>query len=247
MHNRFHLDTTKFTAIAIAILLWALVHGQGMGSRSIDVPLQIQGLPARLIIVNNLPERVRMTVSGPQARLSNLNARDIHVALDTSSVKKPGVEEIALVADNIKVPSGLKVDRIQPDRIVLQIDQLIERKIKVFPRLELPDGWVIQNLEIKPESVLLKGPEVWLDGLSVVKTSAIQPEARAGEFSAKADIESPAGKAIRLVNQGVKITIRGQLSRKIHTPSTPKEAPAIKPTGEKKGPGLPVVEQTGGG
>jgi len=212
MWSRFHLDATKFIALGIAIVLWALVRGQGIGSLSIDVPLQVQGLAPQLMIVNNLPEHVRMTVSGPQTRLAKLDAQDIRVSLNTATVKKPGVEEIALVVDDIKMPAGLKVERVQPDRIFLQIDRIIERKIKIFPRLELPDGWAVRQVEVEPASILLKGPEVWLDALSDVKTSAIHPDAKVGKFTANTGVESPTGKAIHLVNPGVKITVRGILS-----------------------------------
>jgi len=245
MWSRFHLDATKFIALGIAIALWALVRGQGIGSLSIDVPLQVQGLAPQLMIVNNLPEHVRITVSGPQTRLAKLDAQDIRVSLDAATVKKPGVEEIALVVDDIKIPAALKVERVQPDRIFLQIDRIIERKIKIFPRLELPDGWVARQVEVKPASILLKGPEVWLDALSDVKTSAIHPDAKVGKFTANTGIESPTGKAIHLVNPGVKITVRGLLSSKSGFSKPEKRSISPDTTSKKKKKPAKAVSREG--
>lgn len=217
-----HLDATKFIAVAIAIILWALVRGQGIGSLSVDAPLQIQGLPSQLMIINDLPDRVRVTISGPQTRLSELGAHDVRAPLDASGVAGPGVEEIALNVDDIKLPAGLKVERVQPDRVVLQIDRVIERKIRIEPRVETPAGWKIADLEVVPPHALLKGPEVWLDALNTVKTPVIRPEAKPGEFEASVGVESPAGKAIRLVKPDEKFRVRGRL-----VPEPPPEAPAV--------------------
>jgi len=43
LFRRYNLH---FWAVMIAIALWLQVHGQGEGSLSMDVPLQVQGLPA---------------------------------------------------------------------------------------------------------------------------------------------------------------------------------------------------------
>ncbi len=211
----FRLDVTKLVALAIAILLWALVRGQGIGSSNIDVPLQVQGLPADLMIINDLPNSVQVTVSGPQTRLSELNAREVHAPLNAAGISGPGVEEKALNIDNIKLPAGLKVDRVQPDRVVLQIDRLIEREINIEPKVAAPSGWFVRDIKVVPSSALLKGPEVWLDALGSVKTSLIRPDAKPGSFEKSVGVESPAGKAIRLVNPDAKFKVRGSLNADI--------------------------------
>jgi hypothetical protein len=222
-----HLDATKFIAVVIAIILWALVRGQGIGSLSVDAPLQIQGLSSQLMIINDLPDRVRVTISGPQTRLSELGAHDVRAPLDASRITGPGVEEIALNVDDIKLPAGLKVERVQPDRVVLQIDRVIERKIRIEPRVEVPQGWKVSGLEVIPPDALLKGPEVWLDALSTVKTPVIHPEAKAGEFKVSVGVESPAGKAIRLVKPDEKFRVRGRLD--------PEPLPEAPPGSSPKG------------
>jgi len=58
---------------------------------------------------------------------------------------------------------------------------------------------------------MLVGPEVWLDALSGVETSLVHPEAKAGPFSFSVTVESPSGKAIRIVDAEKKVTLRGML------------------------------------
>ena len=95
----------QILAVFIALVLWAQVHGQGTGSISMDVPLQVEGLHPDIAIVNNLPDHVRVTVSGLQARLSGLTAADIRVPLDVSRMDKPGVVDQALETSAIRTPA----------------------------------------------------------------------------------------------------------------------------------------------
>ncbi|MDX8403775.1 MAG: hypothetical protein R8K54_05140, partial [Mariprofundaceae bacterium] len=102
---------------------------------------------------------------------------------------------------------------IQPDRIELQIDRVVEKSIVIRPHLEIPEGWQVEIISVVPAEVKLSGPEVWLDSLGEVETTAIQPEFKPGPFEAVVGVASPTGKAIRLVNEKAKFTVKGVLTR----------------------------------
>jgi len=205
----------KLLAVLIAVVLWIQVHGQGVGSLSMDVPLQVQGLPSDMVIVNDLPDHVRITVTGLQARLSGLERVNLQVPLDASGLKEPGVVERALKVSAIRLPAGLSIEKLQPDRLQLQIDRVVKREIAVKPRLELQEGWKAVDVQVTPAVAVLSGPEVWLDALSDVKTTAVLPETKVGPFEIKVGVESPTGKAIRLVDPNTKFTVRGRLLHKL--------------------------------
>jgi YbbR domain-containing protein len=198
-------------AILIAIVLWFQVHGQGAGSLTMEVGLQLQGLPQNMVVVNDLPDTVHVTVSGLQARLKTINPQDIYVPFDASGLILPGVVERVVKTGDIRLPVGLQIEKIQPDRIELQVDRIITRPIVVFPRLELPEGWHAENVSVEPQQIQLSGPEVWLDSLSEVETVAIQPEFKPGLFEARVSLATPSGKAIRLVNESAQVLVRGVL------------------------------------
>lgn len=201
-----------FLSLLIAIGLWLHVHGQGKGTVSLDVPLQIHGLSNGLVVVNDLPDHVRVTLSGLQARLGTLSAQDLHVPVDASDLKEPGVVELAIKASDVTVPVGLSIDKIQPDRLELQVDRIIKRAIPVHARFNLPPGWRVDGLQVDPARVELNGPEVWLDSLVSVNSEVIRMDAPvAGPFEREAGIESPTGKAIHLVNDRIKVKVRGVL------------------------------------
>jgi YbbR domain-containing protein len=215
-------------AVLIAVVLWLQVHGQGEGTLSMDVALQLQGLPQEMVVVNDLPDSVHVTVSGPQARLKAVTPQDIHVPFDASGLTMPGVVERTVKISDIRLPAGLDIEKIQPDRIELQIDRVVEKLIAVLPYLELPEGWQVESISVHPAQVKLSGPEVWLDSLSEVETTAIQPEFKAGPFEAVVGVASPTGKAIRLVNENAKFRVRGIL---VYQDSNPEP---VEDSGEKR-------------
>ena len=215
-------------AVLIAVVLWLQVHGQGEGTLSMDVALQLQGLPQEMVVVNDLPDSVHVTVSGPQARLKAVKPQDIHVPFDASGLTMPGVVDRTVKISDIRLPAGLDIEKIQPDRIELQIDRVVEKLIAVLPRLELAEGWQVESISVQPAQVRLSGPEVWLDALSEVETTAIQPEFKAGPFEMVVGVASPTGKAIRLVDENAKFRVRGILVYQAGNPE------AVKRSGEKR-------------
>ena len=215
LFRRFNL---QFWAVVIAIALWLQVHGQGEGSLSMDVPLQVQGLPAEMVIVNNLPDHVRITINGLQTRLKDLRQKDLTVPVNASDITSPGVVERALQLSAVSLPVGLHIEKVQPDRLELQVDRVVTRSIPVRDHFELPEGWHAMDVTLTPKNVELTGPEVWLDALREVKTSPIRPDLKPGAFETKTGVESPSGKAIRLVDSKIQIVVKAIL---LKAPGTP--------------------------
>jgi len=202
----------QLLAVFIALVLWVQVHGQGTGSISMDAPLQVEGLRPDIAIINNLPDHVRVTVSGLQARLNMLHSSDIRVPLDAVHMTKPGVVDQALEISAIRVPAGLTVSKLQPDRLEVQLDRIVQREIAVKPHVDVPKGWAASELAIQPPRVMLEGPEVWLDALQGVETTMVHPQPQTGSFRFVVSIESPSGKAIRVVDAQKQFVLRGVLT-----------------------------------
>ena len=217
-----------FWAIVIAIALWLQVHGQGEGSVSLEVPLQVEGLPADMMIVNDLPDHVRVTVKGLQSRLKDIRQQALTIPLDASDITTPGVVARSLQLKEVSVPAGLRIEKVQPDRVELQVDKITTRSMPLHAHFELPEGWQVRFVSIEPLEVELAGPEVWLESLTKVETTPIRLELKSGLFMVKTGVESPSGKAIRLVDSKIEISVKGELVQTA-APEIPKSI-----TGEKK-------------
>lgn len=209
--NLIHRLGLPFWSIVIAIVLWAQVHGQGMGSVRLDVALQVRDVPADMVIVNDLPDQVSITVSGLQALLNSLDTQALFVSVDASSLNMPGVIEQALDIEAIDLPAGLKVEKIQPDSVQLQVDHIVKRTINVQPIFDLPQGWKAEHVVITPSVIALSGPEVWISTMDEIETSALRLDLNQGLFDVETTVVPLTGKGIHALKKDVKIRVRGDL------------------------------------
>ncbi|MDX8387158.1 MAG: CdaR family protein [Ghiorsea sp.] len=200
-----------FWSIIIAIVLWIQVHGQGMGSVRMDVALQVRDVPADMVIVNDLPEQVSITVSGLQAQLNSLDGNVLFVSVDASQLNMPGVVEQALNVEAIDLPVGLKVERIQPDSVQLQVDHIVTRILDIQPTFDLPQNWEVNHVVITPAIVKLSGPEVWLNSLDKIETVAVRLELSPGLFDIQTTLVPLSGQGIHLLEKDLSIRVRGEL------------------------------------
>lgn len=208
--DRFKLH---LLSLLVAIGLWMLVHGQGQGSLTMEVPLQVRGLPEGMMIVNDLPDGVRITVTGLQSRLKEFQARAFFIPVDASDITSPGVVHRALQISEIQLPVGLRIEKAKPDTLELQVDRKIHRLIPVHAIFELPAGWKVKSVMVEPDKVELSGPEVWLGSLPEVQTNPIRLKRKIGPFEVQAGIASPSGKGIRMASSNARFIVRGVLIR----------------------------------
>ncbi len=209
--NLLHRLGLPFWSILIAIVLWVQVHGQGMGSVRMDVVLQVRSVPEDMVIVNDLPDQVSITISGLQAQLNALDAKELFVSVDASALNMPGVIEQALDIETIDLPVGLKVEKIQPASVQLQVDHIVKRTITINPIFDLPQGWSVKHVVTIPSSVELSGPEVWLSTLDKADTAAVRLDLEEGMFDVETDVIPLSEKGIHVLNKDMKIRVRGEL------------------------------------
>ncbi|MDX8413520.1 MAG: hypothetical protein R8J85_05475 [Mariprofundales bacterium] len=199
-------------AIVIAFVLWFQVHGSGIGAFAIDAPLQVRGLSKQLMIINDLPETVRITVKGLQARINHLSRDDVRIIIDASDVSKPGVMDRAINIQDVHLPAGMNIEKIRPDRLQLQVDRLVSRLLPVKAVIDLPEQWQAHQVTVEPLQVKVTGPEVWMDALAGLDTEELRPILKAGAFTIEARVVSPTGRAIRMVDEAVRVKVQGVLA-----------------------------------
>lgn len=200
----------QLLSLLVAIGLWMFVHGQGQGYLTLEVPLQVRGLSADLVLVNDLPDRVKITVSGWQRRLREFQSRSFFIPVDVSDISSPGVIHRTIQVSTIPLPSGLRIEKIRPDRLELQVDRKILRKVRIHPVFELPAGWRARDVRVEPAKIELTGPEVWLGAMPEVQTNPIRLK-KLGAFRVQVAVASPSGKGIQLVNPDQQVIVIGEL------------------------------------
>ncbi|MGE5311552.1 MAG: CdaR family protein, partial [Nitrospirota bacterium] len=86
-----------------------------------------------------------------------------------------GTLKIPLSADNVKIPLGLDVVRVNPSTITVELEQRIEKEIPIKPEVVglPPAGFQIARVIANPAAVKISGPESVVRSLRALSTEPI--------------------------------------------------------------------------
>lgn len=183
-----HNGTLKLFSLAFASGLWLLVNaGERDTEKTLVVPIELRSLSPQLVIVGPRTDYVDLRVSGPRTLLGRLNSKKI--TLDLTGVR-PGPASFRLGADRLNLPRGVKLTRISPSQIDMEIAELLRRTVPV--RLDIqgkpPRGYEVKAVEVQPDTVEVSGPAPQVEKIEAVTTEPIdmsratQPIARTLEL-----------------------------------------------------------------
>ncbi len=179
----------KLVALVITLALWLGVSGlrapKTVRLRAVALNLQI----ANDVEITNSPiQEIDIVVTGDKRKTDNLNSRDLIVSLDLSNVQ-PGLQSIELTPENVSVelPTGVKLEEIQPNKIAFNIESVEEREIPVKASTEgsVAEEFEIYGESISPPKVRVRAPSSYIKSLNFVLTEKINLDNRREDFTAK--------------------------------------------------------------
>lgn len=179
----------KLVALAITLALWLGVTGLSTPTtqRLTSVPLSLR-FSSNIEVTNSPIQEVDLVVTGDKRKLAQINKNDLIVSMDISDVI-PGDRVVSLTPESVVVslPTGVKLDEIQPARIAIRIEAVEEREIPVKAETngEVPDGYEVYSETITPQKVRVRGPAGFVRSLSFVSTERIDLTNRVADFTAK--------------------------------------------------------------
>ncbi len=124
----------KALALVLSVTLWGFVAGESKVQVGFVVPLEIRGVPLGLTITNKVERQVEVRLAGPPSILATLQQPDISAVIDLSSSKQ-GKQVLHLDDRSIKIPPGVKVQRIYPNVIEVSLERLERRRVPVVARI----------------------------------------------------------------------------------------------------------------
>ncbi len=219
LFRRIFLDDwlVKLTALGITLALW-------LGVTGLRAPLttRLSGVTFSPLISNELEitntpvNEVDLVITGDKRKIDQLNPRDLVVSLDLTDVKE-GERTIQLTPENVTVelPSGVKIDKIQPDKIAIKLEKVEEYDVPI--RIEtdgdLAKGFEIYSTRITPEKIKVRGPKSSVESLDFVSTEKVSIADLKSDFTAGQTALNIVNPKITLVNT-VSVSVFLRIGRK---------------------------------
>jgi YbbR domain-containing protein len=199
----------KVVALALAVAAWWFVAGESKVLVSFTVPLEIRNVPKGLTMTNKPEHEVEVRLSGPSSLLSGMRPSEISVGVDLAAAHT-GRQYFTLDDRAVKVPPGIKVQRIFPSSIEVILDRTERRTVPVSVRIG-GGGAVrkrVAKVETDPPSVEVEALLEEFARMPVVYTEEIVPERAEGVYSAIARVETREPHAKIVGNPSVRVKIQ---------------------------------------
>jgi YbbR domain-containing protein len=185
----------RLLSLVTAIVLWLLFSYSGRQGASSErtltnVPVTYN-TPQGYVLLNPTTS-LQVRVSGGEQAVLNLTP--FQVSAVVSLGPRAGIQEIVLDERHVQRPQGIAVVSITPDRVSLDVDREIEKRLRVVPdpRGEPAAGAVEGTHSAAPEFVTVKGPQSRLENRDTIFAPvSIAGRAHSFEQSATLDTADP--------------------------------------------------------
>lgn len=169
--------TPKILSVIIAIILWSYV----MGKENPEWPREYRNVSVEfvntdaldrknLVIMDPQDVKINVSVTGRKSDMVDFTAANNIVAkLDLSGYSE-GQNRVPVLVSLKDSASTVKITDWQPSDVLVSIDKVIPKEIGVNIKTEgeVPADYVLGDLVVKPESILLRGPRSWINEVTEV-------------------------------------------------------------------------------
>lgn len=165
----------KAVAVAIALLLWLTVAGEPIVERGLEIPLELENVPAELEIAGAPPDTVSVRVRGTSRLVSRLDSSEVAAVLDLGD-ERPGRRLFDMFSDRVEVPPGIEITSVVPATVTLTLERKgVPRMVPVVPDVEgePASGLAVGRIQTDPHSVEVIGPETRLAELREALTGPV--------------------------------------------------------------------------
>jgi YbbR domain-containing protein len=183
----------KLLSLLIAFGLWAFVNfGERDTEESLKVPLELRNIPAHLMITSPRVDFIDLRVNGPRTLLGRIDRKRLSIALDLNGIR-PGPAVFRVDPEALNLPRGVKVLRINPAQITLELERVGHKSVPVRIRLvgKPPPDVQLGDTKVSPETVQVTGPVSDVEDVHVANTEPLDiSNSTAGTLERELPLES---------------------------------------------------------
>ena len=179
----------KATALFITLGLWLGVTGlrAPITTRLNNVAIKLR-VSNDIEITNSPVQEVDLVITGDKRKIDQIKQSDLVVSLDLADAQT-GDRIVQITPENVNVelPTGVRLDEVQPNKIAVKLEKVEEREIAVKAETEgNPDeNFEIYSVTVVPPKVRIRAPESYIKSLDFVSTEKIDIENRREDFTAR--------------------------------------------------------------
>jgi YbbR domain-containing protein len=178
--KNFHL---KLISVSLALLLWVTINGEPKSEISFKVPLEYRNPPKGIEVMDDTVNAIDVRLSASTSLIKRLEATDITAAIDLSEWN-PGERTYSISAANIRVPFGVSITKITPNKVRLKFEPTQEKAVDIRPRVigRVAEGYRVESINCQPGATRIEGPGGHLSAIRFISTDSIDISGRSESY-----------------------------------------------------------------
>lgn len=149
----------KLLSIAIALLIWGLVHNQAdpLEVRYRTVPVEAGEVPEKLAAAAIDPKEITVALFGRASAFAQLEYSNFRLVANVPNTEA-GVQTVPVTA--LGLPKGLEIRQLSRTMVRVELDSIISATRPVFAQMrgEPAPGFAVSGSSASPASVTVSGP-----------------------------------------------------------------------------------------
>jgi hypothetical protein len=203
----------KLLSVALATMLWFVVYLIGETKKEISVPVSIVNLSRNYVIMKTDNAKVAIALNGRVSVLKDIKESDVKVLLSMSNIQE-GENVFNISKSNVQIPRGVQIGDIRPSSIKIDIDKIVEKKVKTVVKLD--KRW-IGEYEVKswsPDYVMVEGPKrIWEKKL-FIETFPVNDELKQAEETVIVSLDTEGVQVSTIKPDTVKVILKRHSGKK---------------------------------
>lgn len=203
----------KLLALAIAVTLWGVMASRERRVVSASVPIEYVGLSRDLALADAPREAAEVHLAVARWAVPRFGVDGLRVRVDLTGASE-GERFVAVSADDVRKPPGVRVRRVHPAHFRLRLVQAIEATLRVVPLVSgaPAPGHRVTAVRVHPIAVLVRGPRSTIETRESVSTTPVDVAGRRHSVTQSVGLAFP--DSVVAVSDGrVRVTVDIQAER----------------------------------
>ena len=202
----------KLISLVIAVLMWYFVAAQEKAEVTIKVPVELTNVPQQAMVVGEMVSELEVRLSGPRALIRRVPEMRSPKTINLSNLPM-GDHNFQIAPEDLRFPPGIRVLRISPSSLTLQLVRRVTKKVPVRPVLKgkPAPGHEVKEVIFSPREVEITGSAEDLKEVDWLWTTPLDVEGLKETATVKANLRLPRGRTLRLEYMSVeaKLVVTG--------------------------------------
>lgn len=166
---------------------------------TVEAPVEYVKRDPDMEIIETSATSVKLQLSGSRGLIGTITPNQIKVRFDLTQAK-PGLNAYTVTEDNISLPPGINIKKVDPPQVNILLDALGQKSLPVQVDWvgSLPNSILIQDVQVDPPRLTVSGGQLLLKDIHTLYTAKVPVDGihQSGTLKAAMALDPPSLKLV---------------------------------------------------